>query len=64
MSRPEHLSVPNTPEGIRRINERQEHYDKDPEGYERKKQEEKERIQQEESDAEYQFYHDQRGDNV
>jgi hypothetical protein len=29
MSRPQHLSVPNTPEGIRRINEEQELYDKD-----------------------------------
>lgn len=43
MSRPEHLSVPNTPEGIRRINELQEHYDKDPEEYERR-----ERIAKEE----------------
>ena len=34
MSRPNHLSCPNTAEGIRRINEAQENYDKDPEGYE------------------------------
>jgi len=52
MSRPEHLSVPNTPEGIRRINEMQEHYDKDPEEYERREREqrrehEEERIQSE-----------------
>jgi len=48
MSRPEHLNVPNTPEGIRRINEAQEHYDKDPQEYERRELEERERQQLEE----------------
>jgi hypothetical protein len=37
MSRPQHLSVPNTPEGIRRINEEQAYYDQDPERYERER---------------------------
>ena len=37
MSRPEHLRCVNTAEGIRRINEAQELYDKDPEKYEREK---------------------------
>lgn len=50
MSRPEHLSVPNTAEGIRGINERQEHYDQDPEAYERREREaEEERIQAEQN---------------
>jgi len=35
MSRPEHISGVNTPEGIRRINEEQQSYDADPERYER-----------------------------
>lgn len=61
MSRPEHLNVPNTPEGIRRINEMQEHYDKDPEAYERQVREENERRQNEQADAEYQYHHDERG---
>lgn len=34
MNRPEHLPVPNTPEGIRRINQEQERYDNGPEAYE------------------------------
>lgn len=42
MSRPEHLRCVNTPEGIRRINEEQAHYDKDPEAYERKERARKE----------------------
>ena len=50
MTRPEHLSVPNTPQGIRRINEEQELYDKDPEGYERIEREEKERTEREEQE--------------
>jgi len=48
MSRPEHLNVPNTPEGIRRINERQEAHDRDPEAYERREREEKEEREREE----------------
>lgn len=48
MERPEHLSCPNTAEGIRRINEAQEHYDRDPERYERQEREEQERREQEE----------------
>lgn len=47
MTRPEHLSVPNTAEGIRRINERQAQYDKDPETYERRERQEEERRQEE-----------------
>ena len=39
MSRPEHLNCVNTAEGIRRINENQELYDRDPEDYERREQE-------------------------
>ncbi|MDZ4228340.1 MAG: hypothetical protein U1E54_03780 [Candidatus Levybacteria bacterium] len=50
MSRPQHLSVPNTPEGIRRINENQEAYDKDPEGYEREEREHKEQLQREQDE--------------
>lgn len=38
MSRPQHLSTPNTPEGIRRINEMQERYDQDPGAYEAEEQ--------------------------
>lgn len=51
MGRPEHLNTPNTPEGIRRINELQESYDKDPKAYEhreRQRQEEREEEQQRE----------------
>lgn len=36
MSRPEHLHCPNTAEGIRRINEEQERYDRDPQQYEQR----------------------------
>lgn len=32
--RPEHLHCPNTAEGIRRINEEQEFYDRNPDAYE------------------------------
>ena len=53
MTRPEHLSCPNTAEGIRRINEMQEHYDNDPEEYERQEQQEREN-QQMEAEREYQ----------
>ena len=48
MGRPEHLRCVNTPEGIRRINERQELYDRDPAKYERRERYEKEEREQEE----------------
>ena len=48
MSRPEHLSVPNTSEGIRRINEMQEKYDRDPQAWEA---EERARAEQAEQEA-------------
>ena len=47
MSRPEHLNVPNTPEGIRRINEMQEAYDRDPERWERREKEARDQQEQE-----------------
>lgn len=47
MSRPEHLNCVNTAEGIRRINEDQREYDKDPEVYERREREENEARQEE-----------------
>ena len=47
MSRPEHLNVPNTPEGIRAINQRQEAYDRDPAGYEQEQARYKEEREQE-----------------
>ena len=47
MSRPEHLPCINTPEGIRRINEEQEHYDRDPSAYERRERERAEYYRQE-----------------
>jgi len=46
MSRPKHLDCVNTPGGIRRINELQELYDKDPEAYERREREQEERAQE------------------
>ena len=48
MSRPNHLNCVNTAEGIRRINEEQAHYDADPEGYERREEEERERLARDE----------------
>lgn len=50
MARPEHLQCPNTAEGIRRINEMQEEYDRDPEQWERQKQEARERYQMEQEE--------------
>ena len=50
MSRPEHLGCVNTPAGIRRINELQEQYDKDPAGYERRERESREERQREEQE--------------
>lgn len=47
MNRPGHLNTPNTAEGIRRINEMQERYDKDPERYERNERIAEENRQQE-----------------
>lgn len=40
--RPNHLPCVNTAGGIRRINEDQERYDRDPSAYERREREEKE----------------------
>ena len=48
MSRPQHLNCLNTAEGIRRINEDQALYDKDPERYERLEREREEERQREE----------------
>lgn len=48
MARPQHLSVPNTPEGIRRINELQAAYDRDPAAYEAAERHHEEMRQQEE----------------
>ena len=48
MSRPEHLSCVNTAEGIRRINENQEHYDKDPDEYERREREARQQYEEDE----------------
>lgn len=50
MARPEHLHCPNTAEGIRRINETQEAYDRDPERWERQEQEAFERHQMEQEE--------------
>lgn len=47
MARPEHLSCINTAEGIRRINEKQEAYDRDPDGYERRERQHREDREQE-----------------
>ena len=46
MSRPKHLSCPNTAEGIMRINGEQELYDRDLEQYERQEMEEQEQAQE------------------
>ena len=54
MTRPEHLNVPNTPEGIRAINEMQRVYDEDPQGYERREQQHREELQQQQEDEERQ----------
>ena len=48
MSRPEHLSCPNTAEGIRRIKEEQAYYDENPERYEREREEQRQMEEQEE----------------
>lgn len=50
MGRPEYLNCPMTPGVIRGIRERQEAYDRDPEGYERReRQREEDRRQEEEA---------------
>jgi hypothetical protein len=56
MSRPEHLNCPNTPEGIRRINEEQAAYDKDPERWERIELERKEEREREQFDRDSQRF--------
>jgi len=48
MTRPEHLNCVNTAEGIRRIDEEQAYYDKDPARYEREEREREEDRQQQE----------------
>lgn len=54
MNRPEHLNCVNTPEGIRRINEEQEAYDRDPEEYEKQEQYYRDmQQQQEENDRDF-----------
>lgn len=54
MSRPRFLDCIMTSEVIRNIRERQEAYDKDPEGYERReKQREEEREQERQAEQEY-----------
>lgn len=51
MSRPKHLSCINTAEGIRRINEEQALYDRDPEAFERNEREyEEQRSMEEEAE--------------
>lgn len=59
MSRPEHLHCPNTAEGIHRINQMQEQYDKDPEEYERRERYEEERRCQQEEENRQEFEMDQ-----
>jgi hypothetical protein len=56
--RPEHLRTPNTPAGIRRINELQELYDKDPAGYERREREAREERQREEQEERERYNHE------
>ena len=45
MSRPEHLSCVNSAEGIRRINQEQELYDKDPQAYEQRELEHRQEME-------------------
>lgn len=53
MARPNHLSVPNTPEGISRINQLQDLYDRDPQAYEeRERYQEQMRQEQEQQERE------------
>lgn len=54
MPRPQHLSCPNTAEGIRRINEMQENYDSDPQAYERREREENEQREREKDEVQHQ----------
>jgi len=64
MSRLKHSNCVNTPEGIRRINEEQAFYDKDPEEYERQNRAaDEERQQREEWERqEYERQEEERGD--
>jgi hypothetical protein len=55
MSRPEHLRCVNTAAGIRRINELQALYDKNPAAYERREREAIEQRQREESEEREQY---------
>ena len=58
MNRPEFLNCPMTSNIISRIRDEQSAYDKDPEGYERREREHKERIDQE-VQAEEEYYRNQ-----
>jgi len=58
MSRPEHLSCPNTVIGIQRINREQKRYDRDPQAYEAEERAAKERYE-EEQQAEREHYEQQ-----
>ena len=64
MSRPEHLSCVNTAEGIQRINENQEYYDKDPERYEREERQEREQQQERQMQEQQQYYEEQENDRL
>ena len=69
MARPEHLHCPNTAEGIRRINEMQDAYDRNPERWERQEQEAREQHQMEQQEMrmqekqEYERWEEQKQDN-
>lgn len=66
MSRPEHLTCPNTPEGIRQINAEQERYDSDPRAYEAQAEAQAQyeaEMQQKEYEAE-QAFHEQQHEQI
>lgn len=66
MTRPEHLNCINTVEGIKRINEMQREYDRDPQAWERREREhteERELEKQQEAEEERRFYERQREQN-
>jgi hypothetical protein len=66
MARPEHLPCVNTVEGIHRINEMQDAYDKDPERWEWQEQQALERHQMEQDEIrmqearEYEYWQEQK----
>jgi len=55
MSRPEHLTCPNTAEGISRINQEQEAYDRNPDAYESEQKAEQERYEMEKYNEQCQY---------